>query len=135
MKMENLMKLKKVSVYFLIVSLLFAFGCNPKEEVVISEPDYLIPEDTFKMLLFDLYLLEGYAARNPERLKKMDTLYERKTMYIFEKHQVKEARFRKSFDYYLTQPQDLERMYEELLEEYTTKQANLSTAVDSSKKR
>ena len=127
------MKLKKVSVYFLTISFLLLQSCGSNDEVIIKDPDYLIPEDTFKLTLFDLFLLEGYATRNPEKLKKMDTLYERKSMYILEKYNLEETRFKRSYNFYLTQPERLERIYEEVLEELTKRQASLSSPKDTLK--
>jgi len=120
------MKLKKVSVYFLIVSLIFAFSCGSSEEEVEIKPDYLIPEDSFKMMLYDLHLLEGFISRNPDKIKNTDTLYEKQSMALFEQYSVSEKRFKLSFNYYLSDPEEMDKIYDEVLEELTKNQAELS---------
>ena len=123
------MKQKKASVYCLIGSLFLVFSCSqPKEEVEVT-PNFLIPEDSFKMVMYDLHLLEGFISRNPEKVKSTDTLYEKQSMALFEKYLISEERFKKSFDYYLAKPEEMDKMYDEILEELTKNQADLSKKV------
>lgn len=118
------MNLKKASAYFLIGSL-FLLSCGNKQTQEITTPDYLIPEDTFKMALVQLHLLEGYVSRNPDKLKGLDTIYEKKSIKILNDLQLSETRFKKSFDYYLNQPTEFDKLYDEVLEELTKQQAEL----------
>lgn len=129
------MKPKKANVYCLIGSLFFAFSCSQPQEEIEVTPNFLIPEDSFKMVMYDLHVLEGFISRNPDKVKSTDTLYEKQSMAMFEKYSISEERFKKSFDYYLAKPEEMDKMYDEILEELTKNQADLSKKVkiDTSK--
>ncbi|MCG8391228.1 MAG: DUF4296 domain-containing protein [Cytophagales bacterium] len=97
------------------VSLLF-FGvlsaaCSSKEAPVgVLTPEQMIP------IFLDVYLAEGKV--NEMRVKRDSSLalFEVYEQYIFEKHNVADSTYRLSMSYYYDHPDQLEMIYETVLD-------------------
>jgi|TARA_B110000285_G_C15112469_1_gene611977 hypothetical protein len=118
------MKRTKAAGYFLIVSIL-VFSCSEKK--VEQLPEFLIAEDTLMNVLKDIHLLEGYIARNPKKSRSTDTLYQKGYQEIFNRYNIDEVRFKKTYKYYVLKPKELELMYDQIIEDLTTAQAALQS--------
>lgn len=91
-------------------------ACAPKEEVV-PVPDDLIGKEKMIEVLTDVHLIEGSRTG----LSIMgDTIglavyYDR----LFKKHSITKEQYDNSFNYYIEFPEELDAMYERVIENLT----------------
>lgn len=118
--------MKKLFLIFLSV-LLFACG-EKKQEVITARPDNLVAEETMVNVLMDLHLIEASLS-----LKMMeDHRVARDTSQFYnpyEKYNLTKKEFEESFQYYASQPQRLNAIYEEVLNRINQKQVEVMKKV------
>jgi len=107
--------------YLPLSLLIFIFACS-KPEVKI--PEDVIPRDSMIVVLADIHLIE--ATIQLKGLGRNDTLKEEaygRYRYVFNKHKVTTSQFRKSLEYYRSEPEFFQKMYDEVITRLSVEQA------------
>lgn len=99
----------------ILFCLLFLFSCSSRVE---ESPD--IDRDTMVRILADIHISEGAAQQ--KSLSSDTILFDDSSTYfphILKTHNIDEATFKKSMDYYISKPQMLDKMYADIIEMLT----------------
>lgn len=83
-------------------------------------------DDTFTAVMVDIHLLEAQLenlrqASNTVICHMAGKEYEA----IYEKHGINKELFRKTFDYYLQRPKEMDKVYEKIVEALSEREAKL----------
>lgn len=110
--------------YFAILILLFAVSCSGKKEP--KPPEDVISIEKMEEILYDVQIAEAIYMRGGQPSKaegrdKAKQLYGR----IYEKHDITEEKFKRSYKWYSAHPEILNDIYERLLERYSEDQTLL----------
>jgi hypothetical protein len=127
-----------------LFALFILFSCNrAPEKNAIEKPDDLIPEEKMVHVLAEVHLLEGtLSSKTPEVTRPhgpitmelpKDTLIHRVTIDpnaappigwydIFKKYGVTKKQYISSMNWYCSQPETLNEIYDKVIEELTTRQ-------------
>jgi len=94
-------------IFWLLVILIFAMGCQSKNKV--------IPRNELVKILVDVHLLDGAIqhAKYKDEIQVPDSIdmYD----YVLEKHGYSQAQFDSSMSYYSRYPRKFEQIYQEVL--------------------
>lgn len=103
---------------FLVVVMPLMFSCVQRHAPI---PHGVIGRDTMKRMLLDLHLLESAANMNKLQGEQRGNfrIYE----FVYNKYGVTEATFDSSFYFYRNNPDILDEMYREILDEAVKLQA------------
>jgi Domain of unknown function (DUF4296) len=116
-------KMRRIILFGILILLISACGKPKKPEDILSEKQMV-------NALTELYLAEEKANRMAstyDSTKKIFSLFSDKA---FEKAGVSDSVFRKSLDYYMTDPEKLEKIYSTLIDSLNLK----AQRVDAQKK-
>jgi hypothetical protein len=109
--------------FLLIASLLILISCNSKKDEI---PNGILTKDEMISILIDVQLadatvnLSNYGQANfPNDKQKLFAL-------IYSKHKVSKKKFEDSFVYYTNHPETFEKIYDEVINGLSRKQAELS---------
>lgn len=102
---------------FLFVLLM---ACSKKERI---PPADIIPRQTFIELLTDVQLLEAVSKQKMIRTDNPGPRIARYYKKTFEKFEVTEEQFLKSFQWYYEDPADMVAIYEEILNDLVNRQS------------
>lgn len=108
-----------ISAVALIVTL---SGCTKNDK-----PANLIPRDKMKNILTDMHLIESRSYR----IVKDDSaksVTKASYLFIFKKYNIDTAQLRTSMEYYLSNPEMMDQMYEEMIDSLQKRQSKLSIA-------
>lgn len=116
--------MKKVTIYILSSLLLFLTACwqeSPQGE----KPPGLIEKENLKLLMIDLYIAE--SANNMRLLEKDTALPKYPELYqeILDKHNVTPKDYENSLKYYSEKPEEINAIYDDVLERITKKESEL----------
>jgi hypothetical protein len=110
-------------VRFLAIILLslFFFSCNKEEKV----PDYVWEEERFVEVLTQFQMAEAVVRLGYHR--KPDSMYLNDSVYnaAFREVNTSRAAFDSNYNYYLEHPEMLEKAYEKVITNLSTKSAEL----------
>jgi hypothetical protein len=101
--------------YWTLILIIGLAACTRTKEQKI--PTNVIPKEAMIPLLVDLQLIEGANNTKFFQGDTGETNYALLYSIIFEKHEVKKARFDSSMAYYSANTEDLEIIYNEVIEE------------------
>jgi hypothetical protein len=117
----------KKSFLMILVALLIQACTSP----VDPAPADLIPEKKMTAILVDIHIAES-------RIENMGLPYDTGSVYyqnlqkeIFKKHQVAPEKFFKSYDYYVTNVSELDKIYEKVVDSLSVKEVEASAASGS----
>lgn len=93
-------------------SLLFILGCNPHHGI---KKKYLLDRETFVNLLIDIHL--AYAIQGSPEYHGISRKYDSIDIHsvIFNKYGVEKAAFDSTMSYYTKKPEDLVKIYDEVI--------------------
>lgn len=97
----------------LIILSIVIVSCNNTND----PPKNLIPHDKMALIITDLTLLEATYNTKLIRIDNKKELMQKYSNEIFEKHQVTEDTFDKSYDYYINNSEEFELILELVFEE------------------
>jgi len=104
-------------------------GCTEEEA---PPPKSLIGRDSMILILKDIQLVEArYQRRILARGERLRDQTMQNYAALFEAHGISESRFRSSYVYYQREPEELEVMFDEVIELLTTEQAAIQKQVPS----
>ena len=116
----------------LLIYAIMALGCAEKELVV---PIDILGHDKMVAILTDAQIIEAAIQR---RLFSKDSLSGiAKWHYdaVFKEQSVTEEEFKRSYDYYKDYPEEFERIWEDVFNELSKKQAEVKKEILRSKKQ
>ncbi len=96
--------MKQYAPFILFLVLLF-FSCTEKNIPIVGTPaapdapSYLLPEDSFIMLLADCYIVEGIFNRNHYQ-GALDTAIYQEYKTVFDKYNLTQESFLENLNYY-----------------------------------
>ncbi len=129
------MRIYSIVIGFLGLVLLFLqTGCNQ-----VEEPQGILPTDTLKLILIETHLAEANLNLNADSLQ-MNRAADYYAL-ILDSFKTDSTQFAESMEYYMSKPDIMEKMYQEMLEELSMRESKLpvvknappvpSTVVDS----
>jgi len=118
-------------IYFLILILTSVFlmpACSNEAPINTADFDYTAPIEREQMIdiMVDIHLAEALAnntklKRDGVELKEIGEYYKD----IFEVHHIDQEKFTMAFEYYTQRPNELDLMYEELIDKMSKMQAEV----------
>lgn len=114
--------MRKIGIVFILSVLI---GCSKKE---VEIPDDVIPRDTMIVVLAEIHLAEATIQvlnvdLNDSTKIASFGLYR----HIFSKHKITQELFKKSFDFYRSEPAYFHAMYDEVITYLSEEQAKNSS--------
>ena len=107
-------------IHLLLVALLVS-GCVNDEKL----PKDTMSEEHMAVILTDIHLAE--ARVNRLQLRSLDSslmIYNKLKADIWKKHKVDTTAYRKSYDYYMTRPETMTRIYEKVNKKIEIREKN-----------
>jgi hypothetical protein len=98
-------------------------SCKNDSLNTVSKPKNLLTKNQMAEIIVDMHVAEaGLNASNLslDSLKNMSAGYD---SFIFDKYQIKEEDFEKSYDYYLCIPYELDSVYQNVIELLNAKES------------
>lgn len=91
-------------------------GCGPSLDRPKGASNVIIP-DSMSLIMTDIHLIEG--AKVGENIMGDSLRAAHYFRSIYQKYGITQARFEESFDYYSERPDEMNRIYESVIEELT----------------
>lgn len=105
--------MKRALLIFFSV-LLFSCEAEKKEAIPTAVPEHVVPEEIMVDVLVDLHMIE--ASLSLKMMEDHGVARDTSEFYNpYKKHNITRKAFEESFLYYANQPQQLNAMYEEVL--------------------
>ena len=105
----------------LIFALLFA-GCISKE---VDIPEGILTQETMVMVMVDLQLVNALSQKRFTKDPKSPGTTLANYQQVFDKHHLTRESFQESLDFYKEHPPLLIEIYDEMLNEFSERQAGL----------
>ncbi|MFN0187458.1 MAG: DUF4296 domain-containing protein [Bacteroidia bacterium] len=113
--------MKKIGI---VLMLSLFFGCSKKQ---VEVPSDVISRDTMIVVLAEIHLAEAsIQVLNVEVKDSLRAVSFGLYNYIFSKHNITQELFKKSFDYYRSEPAYFHAMYDEVITHLSEDQAKYS---------
>lgn len=119
--------MKKLIFFFFAFAML---ACQETSPVADVDPNSLIERESFVQVLTEIQLLE--TARKQKMVKGKDPIKAVTQQYklIFDKFQVTQEQFETTHAYYYKQPDEMVKLYDEVIAEITKREAALKPGED-----
>jgi hypothetical protein len=117
------MNIKIVYKYLILSLFVLILSCKNDSLNTVSKPKNLLTKNQMAEIIVDMHIAEaGLNASNLslDSLKNMSAGYD---SFIFDKYQIKEDDFEKSYDYYLCVPYELDSVYQNVIELLNAKES------------
>lgn len=113
--------MKKIVLYSLFT---FFLSCGDSAEGSISIPDNILPKEKIAQVITDIHIAEAEISLNaiPDSSLKRPVYLET----IFEKHQITKQQYEESLVFYIDHPAILNKIYEQVLNDMSKMQAEMS---------
>lgn len=102
---------KRAIVFCVVLSVLLGSACDQAER----DPAILSHEEMVKILT-EIYLTEQKVNRLGLPRDSAESEFERFKKMVFKKKDISDSLFRKSFDYYMDRPKEMELIYTALVD-------------------
>lgn len=110
--------MRKIGIFFILSVLI---GCSKKE---VEVPDDVIPRDSMIVILSEIHLAEAtIQVLNVDLNDSTKIASLGFYRHIFLKHNISQDLFKKSFDYYRSEPAYFHAMYDEVITHLSEDQA------------
>lgn len=120
------MKIFKIFLLSLVL-----VSCGKNDDV----PEDLIPKEQLVPLMLDIYLAEVKLSNLKIIRDTAVSIFDTYEGYLFEKHDIEKERYMESMTYYYDHTDQLELIYEALLDTLTVHETKLKAFQDSRKAR
>lgn len=117
----------KKSFLILLVGLLLQACTSPVEPA----PADIIPEKKMTAILVDIHIAESRIENMGLPYDTGAVYYQRLQQQIFKKHQVAPDKFFNSYDYYVRNVSELDKIYEKVVDSLSVKEVEASAAQGS----
>ena len=104
--------------------LIFAVSLNSCAEEK-KKPAGILPEETLIPILVDVHILEAQLEKKVMPIDSLAVLIKSNYNHLFERHQISEDQFMKTFNYYESHPDEMDVLYQEVINELTKMEAEL----------
>ena len=104
---------------WLIFCFFFLFSCKPKEAKI---PAGILPKEQMVSVLTDVHLAEAALTLNTKN-DSAALVAAGYYNFIYQSHRITKKQFDESLDFYTKHPELLEKIYEEVINELSKKQA------------
>ncbi|MTI38632.1 DUF4296 domain-containing protein [Fulvivirga lutimaris] len=118
------MKIFKIFLLSLVI-----VSCGKSDDV----PEDVIPKEQLVPLMLDIYLAEVKLSNLQIVRDTAVSIFETYEGYLFEKHNIEKEQYMNSMTYYYDHTEELELIYEALLDTLTVRETKLK-AIDDNKK-
>jgi hypothetical protein len=108
--------------------LLAAFLIQACTSPVDPAPADLIPEKQMTAILVDIHVAESRVENMALPHDTAAVYFQREQQQIFKKHQVEPQRFFRSYDYYVTNVSELDKIYEHVVDSLSVKEVEAGSA-------
>ncbi len=101
----------------LVIALAFGLACSPE-----NPPEGILPEDKMVEILVDIHMAEGIASSLTIPYDSSRKVYPLLEKQVFQKHQIEDSVFLRSFTYYLRNSATMERIYARTIDSLAVKE-------------
>ena len=115
-----------IRVFIFIGCITFLFSCGGEERPA----DILTPEDMVNSLI-ELYVMEGKVSNIPANRDSVLKIFDYMEIRTFEKLGISDTVFKKSYNYYLDRPKELEEIYTILIDSLSLREQQEKVGPDS----
>lgn len=105
-----------------LLSFVALAGCGQKTE---KRPADLLPEQKMVQILADVHIAEARIETNVLYPDTALMIFNKEQKQILEAHGVEEEDFRKTYRYYLTHVEQMDKLYEVILDTLSVREARL----------
>ena len=118
-----------VRKFSFVFMLLYLVSCYTENKPEVNPPDKLMPEAMIVDVLTDLQLAEGIIA-NQRSGKTSPTKEFKDSLYqiIFDRYDITSSELNENLDYYNSDPEHMEKIYEEVLSRLSQKETEIKIA-------
>ncbi|MEY4875114.1 MAG: hypothetical protein RI955_8 [Bacteroidota bacterium] len=102
--------------YFLLIGAYFILSCNHHSPILIAD-DGIIQKDTMIKLLADMHLADATVQDLKLSVDSSKHTYKMYYEQIFNRYNTNTKQFKKSLQYYTQHPDEMDMMYEKVIEE------------------
>jgi hypothetical protein len=120
-KLTNNHVKKRLCLFFLPLAFL---ACTPEEEE--NKPADLVPTDKMTRILIDVHLTEASIGRTIRNFDTSRVAYKQAHKLVLKRHHVSDSAFKHSYDYYLLHPALLDKIYDNVLDSLSLREAKLT---------
>jgi hypothetical protein len=113
--------MKKIMMVFILALVLI--NCDSR---AIEKPENLISEDQMVAILYDLYVLNAVKANNNDYLRERKTT---PSKYIYSKYKIDSLQFAKSDNYYASDLDDYEKLYQRVTKRLEQNKAEMDSLI------
>ncbi|WP_210465073.1 DUF4296 domain-containing protein [Rufibacter roseolus] len=99
-------------------------SCTPEPE----KPADLIPEEKMTRIMIDVHLTEAAIGRTIHHFDSSRVAYREAHKLILKRQGVTDSAFKHSYDYYLSDPAKMDKIYEAVLDSLSLREAKLTKA-------
>ena len=99
------------------------FSCSSSE---VSIPSGILSRDQMVAVLTDVQVAEAAILYQNSRGNISESKAPEYYQYIFQKHHITEKQFRESFSFYVSQVELMDKIYEDVINEISKKQAEIT---------
>ncbi len=110
--------------FLLVAGSLLLFACKEKHP---KTPGYLLNEETMVAVMVDMHLVETAQNLKILGVDTMQTRYQQYFNAIFESHEITKTEFDSSLFYYTTQTEQMNVIYDKVLEELYELESEVKT--------
>ena len=117
------------NTYLLIMILIFA-GCGQKN----NETTELLPKEKMIQVLKDMHIAEADAYLKKYKKDTLQIVLDKQYLFILKRHEVSVQEFNKSFDYLLQNKNELDDVYEKVIDELSKLEGEVAKKIEGQKK-
>ncbi|MGV3541140.1 MAG: DUF4296 domain-containing protein [Rufibacter sp.] len=112
--------------HLLLLVILFSIGaCSTQED----QPADLLPEKKMTGILVDIHLEEARIGRTIANYDTSRAAFKQQHKHILKKHGVTDSAFKHSYDYYLSHPAEMDKVYERVIDSLSAMEAKMTPKV------
>jgi len=108
--------------YLIVLTAMLIIACNQPEEPI---PENILPKKIMIGLMVDINILESAVGLKKLKDQDKDEMISKYYDSIFKTHRTNKIAFEESMEYYYKHPELLEKIYEDVIDELSKKQAEV----------
>lgn len=98
-----------MNIRIVLITAIILFSCTKKDER--EKPEWLLEKDKMIGYLIDLHLIEARLTRLGIKRDSTDKLFKEYEKQLFDKHQIVDSVYFKSYNYYLEDVKEMKEIY------------------------
>ncbi|HPM30358.1 MAG TPA: DUF4296 domain-containing protein [Chryseolinea sp.] len=118
------MQVKRLVYYFiLLVSLFLEVSCGGKEE----KSEKVLSQAEMVSTLMDIYIAEQKSTFITTKQDSSEFIFKKLNAKVLESHNVQDSVLKKSFDYYLAHPKEMEAIYTAIVDSLNLREQRITS--------